>query len=320
MQEKDFAAIAAYDWSLRKNDSTKATKLLILDLSELEGALCSFSETGEPRVLDHNSVQSKAEFFSRLAEKMGLSKEESYALWRAHRSDANKKLMAHLSNEERNYSVLQTASLSLDCKELLVLYEQDRTETESLLLSTGDMLRRNNIDPESIQILLSGQMASFQPSVFAVLSYFNPEPTLGDDRLVQFDTEEDPALFVQRGEKILHEQENSSFGHDVSMVCLANIGNESYRPERLVSLAEKTQLIKSMPDPLYKAELYLTDRSRLTLSVDGKRRTVSLRDRGIYEGLYRVGLRVLDKQAELCFQRSDDPSDVVYAPFAAQEA
>lgn len=312
MEERHYAAIAAYDYWLQK---TAQPQLLILDLSEIEGALCSVSGAGDVSVREIFSVPGKAEFFSRLGGRLGLGEEEAYALWRDQLRDTNRKLEAHLKNPDRNYPVLEGTGKTLNCADLAGLFEPDRERTMELLRAAEGKLREAGTDPETLRILLSGQMACFAPAVFAVRSFFAPDaPWLADSRFAQLHAGEDPALFAARGEPILREMEDSPFGHDVGVICVFNGPSPDPGGRVLLPIAWKTQRVKSMAEPAYGKTLYLTDRSTLTLSIDRKTVPLSLRDRGIYEGIYRIGMRVADKQPELCFRRTDDPTDEKYIP------
>ncbi len=315
MEERYYAAAAAWDYALRKAEQPGETRLLVLDLSELEGALCLVSGAGEVEVRELLPSSGKGEFFSRLAAALGRSEDQSYSLWREQLRDSKRKLTAFLKNREHDYPVLQETGAALTCADLAGMYEQDEARTKELLRAAEEMLRRSSVDSETIRILLCGRAASFLPAEYTVRAFFDPDdPWMADDRFAQPDPDTDPALLAQKGEEILRELENSPFGHDVAVICFANIGSGEALPEYRMALAGKDQRKKSMAEPSYKGELFLSDRTKLTLSIDGERVSLPLRDRGIYEGIYRAGLRVVDKQPELCLQRTNDPTDVVTVP------
>ena len=316
MEKEHYAAIAAYDYSLQKNETTKSTFLLILDLSEIEGALCTVSEDGNVDIKELVASQGKATMFSRIAEKIKCNETETHTLWREQLRDINRKLEAHIRNSERNYPVLQMKDSVLNCADLVEMFEQDGNRIKDLLRAVEAMLRRNGVDEDDLRILLCGREASFAPAEYTVRSFFCTDPWLADDRFVMLDPGTDPALLVQLGESILQELENRSFGHDIDVICRVNISNGNDMPEKLINIGAKEQQIKSMNDPEYKVELYLTDRTKLSLLIDGKRVRFSLRNRGIYEGVYRAGLRLADKQPELCFQRADDSMEQIYIPIS----
>ncbi len=317
MEKEQYEAIAAYDYSLRKAATTKSAFLLILNLNDIEGALCSVGEDGEVNIRELVASQGKAVIYSRIAEKIKCNETEAYTLWREQLRDVNRKLEAYIRNAERNYPVLQTADSVLNCADLVEMFEQDGNRIKDLLRAVEAMLRRNGVDEDDLRILLSGREASFAPAEYTVRSFFDTEaPWLADDRFVTLDPGTDPALLVQLGESILQELGNRSFGHDIDVVCRVNIPNGNDMPEKLIKIIAKEQQIKSMNDSEYKVELFLTDRTKLTLLIDGERIDFSLRNRGIYEGIYRVGLRMADKQPELCFQRADDSMEQAYIPIS----
>ena len=226
MEERSYAAIAAYDDSRRPGERPEETRLLILDLDGIGGALCRIDSAGEASVERILPSPGPSTAFGRLAEALGLEPEAAYALWREKRADANRRLEACLKNPGRDY----------------------------------------------------------------------------------------PALLAPRGEELLRERENGPFGHELALVCLANPGADGALREQLLPLAEREQGAKQLSQAAYRGQVYLTARTTLTLSIDGRREALALRDWGIYEGLYRVGFRLAEKKPELCFQRSDDETDVSYIP------
>ncbi len=317
MEESKYAAIAAYDYSLRKEGKPGDICLLILDLGEIEGALCIVNEDGEVNMKEVVPSPGKATLFSRFAERIRRSEADTYRIWREHCLIANKKLEAYIVNPERNYPVLPEIIPELDCDGLTHMFKQDQARITDLLRAVAEMLHRNGVDWETLRILLSGKEASFIPAVFTVRSFFNPdEPWLADDRFAEFDEEADPAAFASMGEPILRELANKPFGHDISIICRVNVGNGKDMPEHPMALAQKEQQINSMDKPNYGEGIYLTDRSKLTLSVDGKRVLLSLRDRGIYEGIYQAGLQISEKRPELCLRRMDKKTDQIFIPIS----
>ena len=315
MEKKDYKAIAACDCSIRKEDRQGDTWLLILDLSEVEGALCVIDEEGETDIREVIPSPGRAVFFSRLAERLGRNGNDTYALWRGQQRDANQKLKAYIQNSERNYPAITEAGVTLNCSELVEMFEQDKSRIMDLQRITEDVLCRNGVDQETMRILLSGQAAAFAPAEFTVRAFYNPDaPWLADDRFVQLDEGIDPAKLVQKGEQILQERGNRPFGHEIGVVCLANIGSEKNMPEHVIIIAEKDQQVKKMEESEYVEEMFLTDRTQMMLSIDGKRVLYSLRDEGVYEGIYRIGFRLNKTKPEICLQRADNPVDQEYIP------
>ena len=315
MEERSYAAIAAYDDSRRPGERPEETRLLILDLDGIGGALCRIDSAGEASVERILPSPGPSTAFGRLAEALGLEPEAAYALWREKRADANRRLEACLKNPGRDYPALQTSGGSLSCAELIGLYEQDRRLTRQLLEEADAALAETGTDPETLRIVLGGRAACFAPAVHTVRAHFCPEePWLPDDRFADYGAAEDPALLAPRGEELLRERENGPFGHELALVCLANSGADGALREQLLPLAEREQGAKQLSQAAYRGQVYLTARTTLTLSIDGRREALALRDWGIYEGLYRVGFRLAEKKPELCFQRSDDETDVSYIP------
>ena len=198
----------------------------------------------------------------------------------------------------------------LDCRDLSLIYREDNGKIADLLRRCDEVISDEGVDKESLRIVLAGRMAAVSFAVAEIRSYFAPDASwLGDYRFSECSEDTDPDKLVELGEDVLDKLINSNFNHLIEILLYRN---DDKKTVSTVILAEKDQATKDLYSVDYKTKLYITDRTVLTLLIDGIRYTLSLRDHGFLTGIYAVGLRVNDNQTELCFQNVQDESDFKY--------